>query len=95
MTFASDRGFDLFGIGRGGLMGNPAGGRREKASGTIIPSIGDHIFRYLYLSCAPCYCIKMEEFSVVLLPFEAVTSEGSSCETNPGNNKYGTAQLWE
>jgi len=54
MTFASDKGADAFGIRHGGLMGNPAGSRREKAPGAIILSIDGHISGYLYLSCAPC-----------------------------------------
>jgi hypothetical protein len=54
MTFGSDKGADALGIRRGGLMGNPAGGRREKAPGAIILSIGGHISGCLYLSCAPC-----------------------------------------
>lgn len=38
MTFASDKGADAFGICHGGLVGNPAGGRREKAPGAVILS---------------------------------------------------------
>jgi hypothetical protein len=54
MTFASNKGSDAFGILHGGLMGKPAGSRREKTSGAIILSIGGHISGYLYLSRAPC-----------------------------------------
>jgi len=36
MTFASDKGADDFGIRHGGLLGNPAGGRREKAPDAIV-----------------------------------------------------------
>jgi len=54
MTFVSDKGADDFGIRHGGLIGNPAGGRREKAPDAIVLSVGGHISGYLYLSRAPC-----------------------------------------
>lgn len=54
MTFPSDKSADDFGIRHGGLMGNPAGGRREKAPDAVVLSIAGHISDYLYFSCAPC-----------------------------------------
>jgi hypothetical protein len=94
MTFASDKGADAVGIRHGGLMGNPAGGRREKAPDAIILSISV-IYLAVFIYPVPRINVsKIEAFSVIVLPFEVVKSEGSLLESKPNTN-YDIAQLRE